>query len=292
MIIVSVLFGLAFAVGIGVADVLSAGLTRRMGVLRTVFLLQLISVLGMSLFALWTRPLGGLEASDWILMSALTALVALFYLGFFKALQLGPIALVGPIVAAHSAIIILLAMFVLGEPVGAWKMAAIAATICGVALASVDWRALGAGRADRRKIMGLGVALAVAVCIAAGFWQFAIALLSRDLGWFVPVYLTRLFMVALLVPIVAIRREWPWRPMNRKLALTVLAAAVLESLGLFAFTRGSEIGIVSIVAAASTAYPVVPIIGGIMLFGERLSTIQLVGLIVVFAGLFALTLLP
>ena len=102
MVVQSVLFGLAFAIGIGVADVISAGLTRTLGVMRTVFLLQLFGVGGMLVFALVTGQLSAIEATDMALMAGLTVVVVFFYLGFYKALQLGPIALVGPIVAAHS----------------------------------------------------------------------------------------------------------------------------------------------------------------------------------------------
>ena len=288
MIVQSVLFGLAFAIGIGIADVISAGLTRTLGVLRTVFTLQMLGVAGMSVFALVTGQLEGLEASDVISMAGLTVLVMFFYLGFYKALQLGPIALVGPIVAAHSAVVVVLAVVFLGEKISQWQLVAIGAIVAGVAMASIDVNAIRSGR----NLIGLGVALAIVVSIAAGFWQFAIAAFSREIGWFAPVFFTRLFMVGLLTPVVVIRRERPWRGLNRKLAIAVAAVAVLETLSLLAFTRGSEIGIVSIVAAASTAYPVIPIIGGIVLFKERLAAIQFAGLFVVTLGLLGLTLLP
>ena len=288
MIVQSVLFGLAFAIGIGIADVISAGLTRTLGVLRTVFTLQMLGVAGMSVFALVTGQLEGLEASDVISMAGLTVLVMFFYLGFYKALQLGPIALVGPIVAAHSAVVVVLAVVFLGEKISQWQLVAIGAIVAGVAMASIDVNAIRSGR----NLIGLGVALAIVVSIAAGFWQFAIAAFSREIGWFAPVFFTRLFMVGLLTPVVAIRRERLWRGLNRKLAIAVAAVAVLETLSLLAFTRGSEIGIVSIVAAASTAYPVIPIIGGIVLFKERLAAIQFAGLFVVTLGLLGLTLLP
>ena len=288
MVAQSVLFGLAFAIGIGVADVISAGLTRTLGVLRTVVLLQLVGVAGMSAFAFATGQLETIGLSDVISMAGLTVLVVFFYLGFYKALQLGPIALVGPIVAAHSAMVVVLAVVFLGESVSQWQIVAIGAIVAGVAIASVDVNALRSGRTA----IGLGVILAIVVSIAAGFWQFAIAAFSKEIGWFAPVFLTRLFMVGMLVPVVAIRRERPWNGLNGKLAVAIVAVAALETLALLAFTRGSEIGIVSIVAAASTAYPAIPIIGGIVLFKERLGAIQFAGLFVVSLGLLGLTLLP
>ena len=288
MVVQSVLFGLAFAAGIGVADVISAGLTRSLGVVRTVFLLQVLGVGGMLVFALATGQLEGIEANHVLMMAGLTVLVVFFYLGFYRALQLGPIALVGPIVAAHSPVVVVLAVVFLGERISEWQIAAIVATVCGVVMASIDVRSLRSGRT----IIGLGVALAIGVSIAAGFWQFAIAAVSREMGWFAPVFFTRVFMVCILVPVVAIRREQPWVGLNRKLAVAIVVVAALETLSLLAFTRGSEVGIISIVAAASTAYPVIPIIGGIVLFKERLGPLQFVGLFIVSVGLLGLTLLP
>lgn len=288
MVVQSVLFGLAFAIGIGVADVISAGLTRSLGVLRTVFWLQLLGVGGMLVFALFTGQLDTIEVNHVLLMAGLTVVVVFFYLGFYKALQLGPIALVGPIVAAHSPVVVVLAVIFLGERISEWQVAAVVAVICGVVMASVDVQALRSGRT----VIGLGVGLAIGVSIAAGFWQFAIAAMSREMGWFAPVFFTRLFMVCILVPVVAARREQPWVGLNRKLAAAIIVVAALETLSLLAFTRGSQIGIVSIVAATSTAYPLIPIVGGIVLFKERLSSIQFAGLFVVSLGLLGLTLLP
>ncbi len=288
MVAQSVLFGLAFAIGIGVADVISAALTRTLGVLRTVFLLQILGVAGMTAFAVVTGQLEALETTAVVSMAGLTVLVMFFYLGFYKALQLGPIAIVGPIVAAHSAMVVVLAVVFLGESVSQWQIVAIGAIVAGVAISSIDINALRSGRTA----IGLGVILAIVVSIAAGFWQFAIAAFSKEIGWFAPVFLTRLFMVGMLVPVVAVRRERPWSGLNGKLALAIVAVAALETLSLLAFTRGSEIGIVSIVAAASTAYPVIPIIGGIVLFKERVGAIQFVGLFIVSLGLLGLTLLP
>ena len=288
MVVESVLFGLAFAVGIGVADVASAVLTRRLGVLRTVFLIQLIAAVGTTAFAVMTAQLSALRVLDLATLGGLTTVVVFFYVAFYRALQLGPIALVSPIVAAHSIVVVVLAITFLDESISGLQLGAIAVTIAGVAIAAVDWRAIRSGTA----IMSAGVALAVIVSLMAGFWQFGISVLSKELGWFVPVYLTRVFMVGLLVPVVVVRREWPWRNLGRGLAAMVVAVALLETLSLFAFTRGAEIGIVSIVAAASTAYPVVPIVGGILLFRERLSVLQFSGLFVAVVGLMGLALLP
>ena len=82
----------------------------------------------------------------------------------------------------------------------------------------------------------------------------------------------------------------PWQQLTVPLALGVGAVGVLETASLLAFARGAEIGVISIVAAASTVYPVVPILGGVFIFRERLTPTQMTGLVVVVAGLVMLAL--
>ena len=96
--------------------------------------------------------------------------------------------------------------------------------------------------------------------------------------------------LVILVPVLAVRRSWPWQRLTLPLALGVLAVGVLETASLLAFARGSEVGVISIVAAASTVYPLVPILGGVFIFHERLAPTQIGGLAVVIVGLLLLAL--
>ena len=65
----------------------------------------------------------------------------------------------------------------------------------------------------------------------------------------------------------------------------MILIAVAETAGLFAFSRGSEIGTISLVAASSTTYPIIPILGGILLFNERMGVRQIFGVILTIVGL-------
>lgn len=151
-------------------------------------------------------------------------------------------------------------------------------------LLSVDVQSLKSGQ----NILGLGIVLALFASVTVGVWQYSIGVLSRDLGWFLPLYVSRLFLLTMLVPLAAWRRTWPWQGMTWPVGATVVVVAVLESGALFAFSRGAEIGLISIVGAASTVYPIIPILGGFYLYRERLAPNQLVGLLVIVVGLFGL----
>jgi drug/metabolite transporter (DMT)-like permease len=180
-----------------------------------------------------------------------------------------------------------MSVVILGERLNGWQYASVSATIGGVVLLSVDVRSLGSGQ----KILGLGIALGLFASVSAGVWQFTIGALSRDLGWFLPLYISRVFLLIMLMPLTAWRRSWPWQRLTWPVGAAVVMVGVLETGALFIFSRGAEIGLISIVGAASTVYPIIPILGGVYLYKERLAPNQLLGLLIVVLGLVGLAVL-
>ena len=284
MVLESILFGLASGLGLGVSDLGAAALTRRVGVMPAAVSIQLAAVVVMSPYLFVEFGIGALSAIQWLEVTGLAGGVLAFYLAFYRALQLGPMAIIGPILAAHTVIIVVLAVLLLGEKLSVWQAVSISTIIGGIILASVDVASL----STDQRFVGVGVILAVVASITVGLWQFGIGALSKELGWFLPLYLSRLLMLGGLLPLGAARGAWPWRKMTRLMASGTVAVAVLEAGSLFAFTRGAQVGVLSIVGAASAVYPVVPIVGGILLFKERLATNQVIGLGAVVVGLIAL----
>ena len=68
------------------------------------------------------------------------------------------------------------------------------------------------------------------------------------------------------------------------------SVGVVELLGTMVYARGAEVGLVSIVTAASATYPFIPVLGGVVLLHERLVPNQYVGVALVVAGLMLLAL--
>ncbi len=284
MVFESILLGLVSGLGVGISDVGAAAVTRRLGVLRTAVSVQLAAVAMMTAFLLWESGVGSLSRVQWLEMAGLGVGAFAFYLAFYRAIQIGPVAIVTPILAAHSVIVVVMAVLLLGERLNNWQMASVATIIGGIVLASVDVSSLGPGQ----RIVGTGVIIALFLTVAVGMWQFGIGALSRELGWFLPLYLSRVMMLGGLLPFGAARGAIPWRGMSARMAAGTVGVAVLETASLFAFTRGAQIGVLSIVAAASAVYPLVPIMGGLVLFKERLAPSQIVGLAAVIVGLVGL----
>ena len=80
----------------------------------------------------------------------------------------------------------------------------------------------------------------------------------------------------------------PRHRLSLSLWIGIILIAVADTARLLAFSRGSEIGTVSLVAASSATYPIIPITGGILLFNEGLDARQLFGIILTIGGLIIL----
>ena len=281
MIFQSFIFGLIAGLTIGLADLMAALVSRRIGIFRVLIWTHIAAVALTSIYLPFADTVGEVSATNWGALFGISVLIIVTLSALYKSLQLGPVAVVSPIVSASSVVAIPLAVVFVGERLATGQILGATATIGGVVLVSVDTRQLRVGQ----WLIGKGVLFAVAAMVGAGVWTYAMGVLSKELGWFPPVYITRLMTLVILIAVQAGVRPWPWEGMNTKLLLGVTLIALSETIGLFAFTKGAADGTISVVAAAMSVYPLVPIAGGLVIFRERLAPNQVVGLAIVLPGL-------
>jgi drug/metabolite transporter (DMT)-like permease len=278
------MFGLLAASGWGLADFYIAVLGRRIGWFRaTVGMGIAAAVLITTLFFI-LRPAVGIAPRDWLVLVALAIGTVPLLFAFYKALEEGPLAIVTPVVTAYAAIVVLLSLLILGERLNAGQWTGVSLAIGGVALASMDLRRIIPGESR----VGLGVWLGIASMFGFGVSAFIGGFYAQRYGWLVPTFFVRIMVSGLILLIASATKQWPWqRAGPRWLALLAFVGA-LEFAGYLAFVRGAEVGFVSIVAASSAAYPLIPLIMGLIVFRERLAPNQGVG---IFAALAAVILL-
>ena len=219
-----------------------------------------------------------LSSRDWMFFAVLAVVVLANYAAFTKALQIGPISIVSSIVAAYAAVVVVLALVVLGETLNAGQLAGAAVAIVGVTLAATDLRTFKTTR------LGKGVVLAFVSLVGFGVTSFIGGVYAQKYGWLVPALAVRLFSFPMIVLLAGFTRTWPWQSASAKTIMWASVVGVIEASGYLAFTRGSELGHVAIVAAASATYPTIPLILGLTVFKERLAPNQWIGVISVLAG--------
>ncbi len=279
------IFGLGAAIGWGLADLFAALSGRRIGSWATVAIAQVASALLVGGVLLLVGPdLGDLRrVAGWLVPSALLAGIA--YVSLYRALELGPIAVVSPVLAAYAVIPVLLAVMLLSETLSGVQLVGVVVTIAGAILTSTDLRALRAGTHR----MPPGLRWAVVSTLLFGVAAYVFAWASQRAGWLPAMWLSRTSSAVLLLVIAAVIRGRGGTTLATASSGPALGLAalvgVIDLSGTMAYARGAEVGLVSIVTAISATYPIVPVFGGVALFRERPAPNQYLGVAMVVAGL-------
>jgi drug/metabolite transporter (DMT)-like permease len=285
-----VIYGLAAALGWGLSDLWAAMSGRRIGSGRTVVVAQVAAAVLVSLLVLIVRPdLSGIASvAPWLVPNAFLGAAA--FATLYRGLQLGPIAIVSPVLATYAVVPVLLSVVLLGETLGGWEVLGVAITIAGAVLTSTDPKALRAG--TRTKPAGLS--WAIVSTLLFGVATYVMGWAAKEAGflpslWFGRLTMTAVFLLAAFA--LWVRGRAAGRARDRvvpsMLGLAVMVG-IMELVGTIAYARGSEVGLVSIVTAASATYPLIPVLGGVMLLHERPVPTQYVGIAMVIGGLLLL----
>lgn len=275
--------------GWGLSDLWAAMSGRRIGSFRTAVLAQITVAVALSIAILVVRPdLSRLDSVvPWLVLNGFLGAVA--FAALYRALELGPIAIVSPVLATYAVVPVALSVLLLGETLGPWEIAGTCVTILGAVVTSTDIRAIRAGTRSRPP----GLSLAVVATLVFGVATYVLGWAAKEAGPLPSLWLGRIAMASVILAawiVVRVRARASRRSDRLFGAPVTLAVLVglLELLGSFAYARGSEVGLVSIVTAASATYPLIPVFGGILLLHERPAPTQFVGVAMVIGGLMLL----
>ena len=196
-----------------------------------------------------------------------------------SALRVGKVSLVAPIITVEGALAALVAVMA-GEPLGTASAVLLVIITCGVVLAAVA--------PEERPVpgeqKGLAVSLAILAAFVFGTSLYATGHVSSSvaIGW-ITLPPRVIGVVALAVPLKLAGRL---RISRRALPLVAIAGAV-EVAGYACYAIAARHGI-AIAAVLAAQFAVVSSIGAYLLFGERLTRLQLSGVLVVVLAVSAL----
>jgi uncharacterized membrane protein len=215
---------------------------------------------------------------------ALAALGLAGLLCFYKALALGPIAIVSPIGGAYVAVAVILVVVFLGERLTTGQTLGITVTTVGILMTGTDGRSLAAALSRPKP----GVWLALAAMLTFGGWAAVMAYATRTHDGLAMILVQRIISVLVSLAIVLVLRRSMSGRAGVAAAGVVLASGLFDTLANVLYVLGVQAGFASIVATGSGVYPVIPALLGITLLGERLAPNQYLGIIVLLAGLVTL----
>jgi uncharacterized membrane protein len=286
-----VIYGLVAALGWGSTDFLGAISGRRMGSLPALAVSQLAGTcVAVVLFVVHGEGLSPVDGLlGFVVANGLIAMTA--YALHYRALELGPVAVVSPIGAGYAVVGFSLAVLLLDEHPGPTAVVGGVVTIAGVVLVSTNLPALVA----RLHTKPPGLWWAVGSSIGFGLAGLLLGVIARDSGdWIVTLLATRVALIVALAPLVYVRRRTFHRlgDAGTKAYATAAIAGLFDLMGVAAYSAGATRGYLSVVLAASAIFPMIAVALSVAFLRERLALNQYLGVIAVVGGLLLLALVP
>ncbi|HYB86201.1 MAG TPA: DMT family transporter [Streptosporangiaceae bacterium] len=296
------IYGSIAALGWGFSAIAATNAARRAGTYIAVLSGQGVGVAVLVILAVFLHTsLDAIDAAAAIALVGAGLLGLLGYLTFYRALETGgAVGLISAISATYGGITTLLAVIVLGEHIGGSGAAGVVLAVTGVAIASAYSQAGAQAPAIAvaepivgvapwpSRVRGLtraGVPLALASAVTYGVGGFLLGDYSARAGALGSALVAHgASVTVLLLALPFLGRRQAWRTSGSSLVWAT-AAGLTDVVGLLAFSRGGQAGQVAVTAAVSSVYPAIPLVGGLVMFGERLGRRQVLGITLIIAGL-------
>lgn len=280
---IGILLGLVSLSCWGIADFLAARSSRKYGTFPTFFWSQLSGFLSLMPFLVFFPIQTQINRLDWVWLSINILLFVSIIPLFYRALGIGVVAVITPIVSANIVVTIAIGLVIFQEFLSFSEIFAVSLVTIGLFLVASDWRHL-------RNTMKLGLARglpeAFIVMLLFGIFFSILAHLSWQVGWLTSFLIIRtgsLFIVLLVV----IYRWWHW---NIKIPIHPLpfTIGVFDSLAFLAFNLGVQQVPLSIIAPIANSFPVMTIILAVIFLREFPAKNQWVGILTVLIGVIML----
>jgi len=279
-----ILLGLATALAWGSSDFLARFVTRRIGTLHSLFYMQTWGFLLLTLYLIVTHFWGhlfdgsGWRPWAWGFLAGGCNTVAMF--SFYRCLEVGKVAVVAPLSASYPVLTLLLSMFS-GERLTILRAGGIAVTLLGVIF--VARGEAGSDETSKNAKQGIAWALFAAIAFGLLFWILGLRIIATT-GPYASLWLIRMTGSLVSLSALLLRRL----PVFKSLGTSNWQPTVMGFLdtGAFALSnRGMQMEQVSVITVLSSLYGAVTVVLAALFLRERISRIQWLGIIAIFAGI-------
>ena len=295
--------GLLSAALWGGTDLITTYVGRRIGSLRVVVIAVSTSLVLAGGVAI-TRGLLPQDLDPLIVAATLAMGVGagISYIAVFTAFRLGPLSVVSPTISAYGALSAFIATLFLGEQLTPANIGGVVAVGTGIALLGL--RTTGSGRDRRASLASPGVAFALVGLIFFAVITVLLTIPIKAFGWSTAITLSRIGNFATVWTILLIVRakraslpKWGRTDLlgegHRLTRGGILLAALVglgDTVAFFVFAAALEVGPTWAVSLLSSLGPIIVVLGGYLVYKERLRAGQLLGLGAILLGIILATL--
>jgi drug/metabolite transporter (DMT)-like permease len=278
--VLAIIGGLGAAVAWAATTLVAARATRLIDVrslLATVMAVGLLISAPAAAISGIPHGIGG-STIAWLALSGLGNVVGL--LATYSALRIGKVGMVAPITSSEGAVAAVIAV-IAGESLSAGTGATLAVVAVGVMLAA---RARADDHATRRSDLRAALFAGVAA-LAFGVGLYSTGRIGQTLGIAWAALPPRVVGVCVIALPLALSRRWH---MTRAAFPYAVAGGICEVLGFVSYALGARHGL-AVAAVLASQFAGIAAVAGYLFFGERLSRVQVIGVVTIVAGVSALS---
>ncbi|HVS89802.1 MAG TPA: EamA family transporter [Candidatus Acidoferrum sp.] len=283
-----ILLGLLTALTWGGADFIARFATRRIGTLRTMFYMQSVGFLLLTIVLRWLGGWGHLaDGSGWepwawgFLAGCINAGSGL---ALYRAFEIGKMAVVAPLSASYPALTLLIS-WMSGERLTSVRVAGIILTLLGVAVVAGGEKAP-AGN-DAAAVRGSGRGMGWAIIAATGFgvlfWLLGVRMIPR-VGATQVVWMIRLTSTVLTGAVILFAKT-PLRFPRGEVRWMALGMGVFDTAAFVSSNHGMQMEQVAVISVLGSLYGAVSVALAAIFLREHVSRWQWAGIITIFAGI-------
>ena len=287
-----IFIGLLTALTWGGADFTARFSTHRIGTLRTMFYMQFVGFLLLTLSMRWLGGWGHLaDGSGWqpwawgLLAGALNACGTL---SLYRSFEIGKMSVVAPLSASYPALTLILS-WLGGDHLSAARVVGILFILLGVAVVAGGEHAPSENSAQPTKTNTRGIGWAIIAAIAFGFlfWLLGIWIVPR-VGAVQAVWMIRLTSASLTALIIFFAAQ-PMHLPRGSVCWMALGMGAFDTLAFVLSNRGMQMEQVAVISVLGSLYGAVTVGLAAIFLREHISRWQWTGIATIFAGIFLIS---
>ena len=287
-----ILLGLLTAIGWGGADFTARFSAHRIGALRTMFYMQFIGFLLLTISMSWLGGWGhladgsGWQPWGWGFLAGFVNTCGTISL--YRAFEVGKMAVVAPLSASYPALTLILS-WLSGDHLSAARVGGIILILGGVAVVAGGEHVPSEDSTQPAKTntRGIGLALAAGVAFGILFWLLGIRVVPR-VGAIQAVWMIRL-TGSLLTGFAIVAAAQPMHLPRGSVRWMALGMGTFDTLAFVLSNRGMQMEQVAVISVLGSLYGAVTVGLAAIFLREHISRWQWTGIATIFAGIFLIS---
>lgn len=287
-----IFIGLLTALTWGGADFTARFSTHRIGTLRTMFYMQFVGFLLLTISMHWLGGWGHLaDGSGWqpwawgVLAGSLNACGTL---SLYRSFEIGKMAVVAPLSASYPALTLILS-WLGGDHLSTARVVGILLMLFGVAVVAGGEHAPSesSSQSTNTNTRGMGWACVAAIAFGVLFWLLGIRIVPR-VGAVQAVWMIRLTSASLTALIIFFAAQ-PIRLPRGGVRWMALGMGAFDTLAFVLSNRGMQMEQVAVISVLGSLYGAVTVGLAAIFLREHISRWQWTGIATIFAGIFLIS---